>query len=72
MLGFGLSRLLPGSLRPSIVKTAMSAIERHKAGLVQRRFDRMAPERRSAHLSAIASPSWACSRPTAAWVAEPD
>ena len=41
MLGLGLSRLLPDSLRPSIVKTVMSAIERHKAGLVQRRFDRM-------------------------------
>ena len=41
MLGFGLSRLLPDSLRPSMVKTVISAIERYKAGLVQRRFDRM-------------------------------
>jgi glycosyltransferase involved in cell wall biosynthesis len=41
MLGFGLSRLLPDSLRPSIVKTVTSVIERHKAGVVRRRLGRV-------------------------------
>src|SRR5262245_31534654 len=40
MFGLGLTRLLPASLRPPVVRALSSATDRHRAALLQHRFDR--------------------------------
>ena len=40
MFGLGLRRLLPASLRPPVVRAVSSVAERHRAALLQHRFER--------------------------------